>query len=364
MNDIYSWWVEVDFLAVGDTQSGDAVCVRLGNCRRGQSCQYVIVIDGGFKGDGDRVVSHLGEYYHTDEIDLLISSHPHQDHNQGMLEIVDKCRVKEFAIHQPWTHVGLADLFEDKRATCKSIKGRLSTHLAISRKLVQLAGEKGVGCVFEPFAGKNMRFNILGFRVVLLSPSEEFYDFCLRYFACTPDEKSWPNATRLKYNNKEVLYECCRLTDDGATSAENNASTVLLIICPDGQQLLFTADAGMPALYESITQASALEIRLNQLSFFQVPHHGSIQNIGPLALSCLSPCLGLGKDGYAAVSVASSPDNEHPALSVLNAVKEKGFDVYETHGTNILFPFGNYPLRNWKTAKPFAGSRMVQEFVS
>ena len=141
MNYIYSWWVEVDFLAVGDKQSGDAVCVRLGNCRRGQSSQYVIVIDGGFKGDGDRVVSHLREYYYTEEIDLLISSHPHQDHNQGMLEIVDKCRVKDFAIHQPWTHVGLADLFEDKRATCKSIKGRLSTHLAISRELVQLAGE-------------------------------------------------------------------------------------------------------------------------------------------------------------------------------------------------------------------------------
>lgn len=360
--DINDWGIEVDFLAIGEKQSGDAICIRFGSLKGQRPSQFVIVIDGGFEGDGEKVAEHLRNYYGTRTINLLINSHPHQDHSMGMLEIIDKCSVKVLAVHRPWVRAGLKSLFEDQRSTAASIRKKLETKLSVARELDMKAKANGKTKMLEPFVGDDFNFMQYGFRVQLLNPTEDFYESCLQYFACTPDEKFWPNARRLTYRKKKVHYESGRLSDEGATSAENNTSTVLLITCPDGKQLLFTADAGMPALEASLQNARKMNVCIKNLVLFQIPHHGSIQNLGPSILSTLYASSAKNEPRYAVGSVCEDPDEEHPALPVLNAILEKNVKVCLTKGCNLLYSNGNCPDRGWQAAEPVPYADWVQEF--
>lgn len=357
------WGVEVDFLAVGEKQSGDAICIRFGNLAGERPLQFVIVIDGGFKGDGDKVAEHIRKYYRTNTVNLLLSSHPHQDHSMGMLEILDQCSVEVLAIHTPWLRSGLKSLFDDRRSSASSIKRRLETKLAVARDIDKKARSNKETEVIEPFVGNAINFTWYGFGVQLLNPTEDFYELCLKYFACTPDEKSWPGAKRLNYSKKRVNYIKGRLSDEGATSAENNTSTVLLVTCPDGKQLLFTADAGMPALKAALQNAKQIGVSINNLVLFQIPHHGSVQNIGPSIIRSLYEKSINNEPKYAIASVCQEPDEEHPALSVINALSDKGVKVCLTKGCNILYSNGSCPDRGWQAVEPVAHAEFVQEFV-
>jgi hypothetical protein len=101
---------EVDFLAVGDKKSGDAIALRYGDLAGPRSAQRIVVIDGGFVDDGARVVAHIQTYYHTDEVDLVVSTHPDQDHIGGPVTVVETLNVRELWMHLPSTHsVDLAE---------------------------------------------------------------------------------------------------------------------------------------------------------------------------------------------------------------------------------------------------------------
>ncbi|WP_219909297.1 hypothetical protein [Photobacterium iliopiscarium] len=72
---------EIDVLAVGEkSNSGDAITIRYGDLFGGRESQTVIVIDGGYKADGGKLVAHIKEHYDTEKVDLVISTHPDQDH--------------------------------------------------------------------------------------------------------------------------------------------------------------------------------------------------------------------------------------------------------------------------------------------
>src|SRR4051794_31660922 len=71
--------IEVDFLWVGEeTKTGDAICARFTDPSTGRDA--VVVVDGGFIETGDRVVSHIQRYYGTQTVDLVICTHPDDDH--------------------------------------------------------------------------------------------------------------------------------------------------------------------------------------------------------------------------------------------------------------------------------------------
>ena len=77
----------------------------------------------------------------------------------------------------------------------------------------------------------------------------------------------WPHREKM-----DMQYES--LDDSGVTSHENNSSVILLLTI-DGQKLLLTSDAGMPALTGAANYAASRNIALDDLRFMQVPHHGS-----------------------------------------------------------------------------------------
>ena len=82
---------EVDIIGVGqESKSGDAIAIRWGNLFGSRSAQTVVIIDGGFRETGEDVVEHITKYYGTDSIDTVISTHPDQDHINGLAVVLDE----------------------------------------------------------------------------------------------------------------------------------------------------------------------------------------------------------------------------------------------------------------------------------
>jgi glyoxylase-like metal-dependent hydrolase (beta-lactamase superfamily II) len=103
------WVYEVDFLPVESengpgSKSGDAITLRFSV--PDQSNPVVVVIDAGFQATGDAVVSHIKQYYDTDVVDLMISTHPDADHINGLSVVLEQLRVGELLVHQPRLHAG------------------------------------------------------------------------------------------------------------------------------------------------------------------------------------------------------------------------------------------------------------------
>jgi len=94
---------EVDILAVGDeSQSGDAIALRFGDFMNNARDQRVVVIDGGFQTSGERLVNRIRNEYGTEHVDLVISTHPDQDHISGLHVVLEELDVGELWIHRPW----------------------------------------------------------------------------------------------------------------------------------------------------------------------------------------------------------------------------------------------------------------------
>jgi len=72
---------------VFDVGQGDAIFIRTPK-------HYDILIDGG---QDNEVVYKLGEYlpFYDREIDLMILTHPHADHVVGLIEVLDRYKVKK-----------------------------------------------------------------------------------------------------------------------------------------------------------------------------------------------------------------------------------------------------------------------------
>jgi hypothetical protein len=63
---------EIDYIPVGDEEKGaDAIALRFGNLTGQRNEQKVIVIDGGFKESGEKLVKHIKDFYNTDHVDIV-----------------------------------------------------------------------------------------------------------------------------------------------------------------------------------------------------------------------------------------------------------------------------------------------------
>ena len=127
------------------------------------------------------------------------------------------------------------------------------------------------------------------------------------------------------------------LDDSGETNNENNTSAIILFQSGD-QKLLFTGDAGIPAITKAVLHASSIGIDLTNLSFLDVPHHGSKRNIGPTLLNYLMPKV-------AFISAPAQGDPKHPSRKVVNALKRRSTKVLSTKGKKI-WHYSNAPERS------------------
>ena len=90
--------IEIDMLKVGD---GDAIALRYVS-PDGEN--FVAVIDGGYQDDGPKLASIVRSYYQRSYVDLVVSTHPDQDHISGLRTLIDNIEVRRVWVHQPLQH--------------------------------------------------------------------------------------------------------------------------------------------------------------------------------------------------------------------------------------------------------------------
>ncbi len=333
---------EVDFLPVGDGEkSGDAIAMRWGDLQSGDpQRQSVAVVDGGTKDSGERLVAHIREFYGTEDVDVVVLTHPDGDHASGLTVVLHELRVGQVWMHQPWNHRReIMQVVTDGRVTQQSIEKRWRENLRFAHELEMLAVSKGIG-IYEPFAGTR-GFADTGGTLTVLGPSLEYYQELLATFECTPPTllDGLLIATRksisegVRWVRETMTAET--LVDPGLNDVrpENNSSTILLLQVDD-KSVMLTGDAGVPALANACGHAISLSIDPCRLALFQVPHHGSKHNIGPAMLDFLfgkpeNPHL---KCPAALVSAAKQSDPRHPSRKVVNALLRRGVGVHTTQG--------------------------------
>ena len=347
---------ELDIHAVGEGQSsGDAINLRFGTFHTPQ--QKVVVVDGGYKADGERLVDWIPDFYGTRTIDLMVSTHPHDDHVGGLRPILESLEVRELWMHRPWARSRSINRFvTDGRVTHRSLTERLQRSFKQAHELEQLAKVKGVS-VREPFAGATFADTIL-----VAGPTEDYYASLMASFDAEQRAASLGKlavraakaaARRITESwDKEALVE----PGDDAVSPVNNSSTILYL---NLEKIIFlTADAGVPALRQALEFLSLARLSTD-FTWLQLPHHGSKRNVGPSILNgLLGPPFRAESNKWGIASAAKDGRPKHPSQRVINAVRRRGGKAQSTSGHSICLRSSDVPLRPGQQPLP------TLEFVS
>lgn len=350
---------EADFLAVGDGErSGDAIALRFGeNLVEAPETQTVVVIDGGTKESGQKLVDHIRTHYGTNQVNLIVSTHPDADHVSGLTVVLENLKVGQLLMHRPWEHAAeVKDLFKSGKLTVGTLEDKLEKALQGAKDLEDLAFKKNIEVV-EPFAGVGNKSGSL----MVLGPTRDYYQSLLPDFRRTPAAKedkatilgglAKTAAEAMKWIAESLSFET--LKDDGETPAENNSSVILLGTFGE-DRVLFTGDAGIPALTGAADYAVSKGIDLTNLKVMQVPHHGSRRNVGPTILNRV-------KAKTAIVSAARKGEPKHPAKKVVNALIRRGATVIATQGDSVCTPRCVVPRKDYGPATPLQFSDQVED---
>jgi beta-lactamase superfamily II metal-dependent hydrolase len=332
---------EIDFHPVGNGEKGgDAITLRYGKLNSLDNfSQKNIIIDGGSLESGKSIVEHIKNVYNANTVDLVINTHPDNDHCSGLREVLNNLTVKELWVHRPWLSASeFKDMFKDGRITTNSLKQRLKDSLNIVAELEEIAKNKNI-TIKQPFAGQTFDNNI----ITVLSPTEDYYKELLPQFRSTPEPKNERVLSKafsvvrdaVNWLNETLHIET--LDETGETSPENNTSVVTLFRYAE-KQVLFTGDAGIPALKNVIEMTDNCNYSLRNLDVLQVPHHGSKRNVSPSILNKIK-----GKSAY--ISTPKEDNPKHPAKKVTNALIRREMKPYQTKG-NILCYRHNIPTRS------------------
>ncbi|MGL5381712.1 ComEC/Rec2 family competence protein [Clostridium sp.] len=113
--------LEVSYLDVGQ---GDAAYIRVND--------FDILIDAGPRSDADRLMEQLEEK-NIDDFEMVIATHPHEDHIGGMVKVFDRYEVKEFYMpkttHTTKTFENMVNAVAKEGIKIKTIKEGMSFDL-------------------------------------------------------------------------------------------------------------------------------------------------------------------------------------------------------------------------------------------
>jgi beta-lactamase superfamily II metal-dependent hydrolase len=360
---------EIDFLAVErGEKSGDAIAFRLGNLDGPREQQFVGIIDGGYTADGSKLVKHVREFYGTNIVDLVVSTHPDDDHALGLETVVESMDVRLLWMHQPWKHAEkIRRMFTNDRLTSSGLSDKFTRSLAAAKAVEKVATRRRVPIV-EPFSGEGLS---AGGRVYIVGPSRHYYQQLLCNFDCAPKTKGglmgavgYYGASVLEAVKRklEETWDIETLSDSCDTSAENNSSTLLAIDAGEEYWLL-TEDAGAPALSQAVDFISGVNFDYGRFKFFQVPHHGSHHSVGPKLLErMLGPKLPPGiAPGRMAFCSSAEAAPKHPSKRVVNAFQRRGVQVFATEGQSKSHQKDAPARAGWSAATPLPFYSEVEE---
>ncbi|MBN3189435.1 MULTISPECIES: ComEC/Rec2 family competence protein [Pectobacterium] len=345
---------DLDFLAVGDKTSGDAIFIRT---KRSYQEQIINLVDGGYSGTAENITLFMKKWYDTNIIDNMILTHGDKDHISGLIKILeaDEIEVKRLWATFPWDYADnlIHGEYFQNRNSVKWLQDELKRLYPLLSDLETLANEKKIP-VSTPFAG-----SLIGeFRV--LSPAKEFYldniassaktaeENPNRYYGRGLFESTFSRVKDITTSFREWGFE--NFTSEN-TSPENNNSVIQFATLKN-QRVLLTGDAGVEALGLALNSLPQGEKPL--VDILQVPHHGSRRNLSSELLDAIiGDKFATKKEAEAAerlttVISAGKNDANHPRKAVVRALYHRGGKIFDTKKGG--FHKGTSTRDNWKNA--------------
>ena len=321
---------EIDFIPVGNAgRHGDAMTIRF--TRPDNGAIVKVVVDAGFADTGQAIVDHIDTWWDSRDVDAVILTHPDSDHIGGMETVLTALNVDFFWVHRIGARGGSS----------------LPAAEAVEN-LIALASSRGA-TVEEPFAPASA----FGGALQILGPTEDDYVELVRQ-QVEEAEGAWAARGRAVVRAARrflaSLPQEDRFDDAGGTNPRNNSALVFLLTV-DGVRMLFTADAGVPALNRAWDQLLASGDAGAAPQFVQIPHHGSRKNASSDLLDRILGPTGQLQTKYAYVNVAPEAV-KHPSPRVANGFMRRGYVVAETRGGARLYTGGGFPSRGWAPLTP------------
>ena len=334
----------IDFVYVGD---GDAITVW---ARNPNVCDYVFFIDGGNAGNGQKIVNHylanIKPHLMPKRIIGFINSHPHNDHINGLIEIVEILGSEmNFAIYNDPVEFISDELREQIKKSYLAKEDEDITHLYESFEKIQKLNElcqkhnlKKIQAFRES--------NILNEDIKILSPSKEYYQEKVQQFTNIDFLKKVDFSIKQPTVFDDEVSSPCTIVDEvNDASPENLTSTVLQLTDSSGKKYILTADAGV----ESFDDMDKNGFNNENINLVQLPHHGSRRNVSSAWLQRFNPKM----------YIASAAGNvKHPRRAVINCIKRNlpNTSTYSTHTSKGTLSYTTnravFPNRGWGNATP------------
>ncbi len=322
--------IEVDMLNIGDADS-----ILVTRWTNGMATR--VLIDGGNKGSATSVKAFLLSR-HIQYLDHIVCTHPHDDHAAGLIELVTDKRFDfgTFWMHLPWKHVNLQTLHEALRRTSATRVAKIvNESLETSSELANAVWQRKE-LIYQPFSGTQIGF------LTVCGPSQSLYQGLVCDFSDMDRLADFENELAA-HERKMTAERISELFDDslaeGALGVEptepENDSSVILATQFGSDVLLFTGDAGLPALYAAANAFPGLR----SCRWMQIPHHGSRRNINEELIKFFCP---------KAAFVSACGTKKHPRKKVVTGFQSVGTAVFSTHypeGGHLRYPVGIVPHR-------------------
>jgi len=317
--------LEIDFLDTG-TGSGDAIAFRYGDFDAKKF--KVVVIDAGYKNTGKKLADFIQTRYGTKKINLAICTHPDQDHAAGMATLIEEMDVSKVWMNIPADFSEeLLQFANDRRITLKSLEKDFKEKYPYVTQIFEAASVKDIS-------------------IYRLNRNRSFDNGVLKVLGPTEGEfkQALINSTKTKLLSESAENEIDdKETLGGETNSENEMSGIVLFQ-PFNNKYLFTADAGLIGLNNAIDYCERNKILLTDLTWLQVPHHGSRRNIDEKILRKIKA-----KTAYIS---AAKDDDKHPSELVVSKLIEFGFNVYTTEGSNLRHSVNGSNRPDYSKAEP------------
>lgn len=347
-------YYEVDFLPVGNTTSGDAICIRY----EIDGKTFIHVVDGGYEEDGQKVLDHLTNYYGGNEIDHVVATHPDGDHTVGLRKVLETAEVGALWMNRPWVHaVELLPYFE-RYTNVENLAKALREVFPNLAKLEDIAIERGIP-IYDALQG-----TMIGAFTVLAPSKNAFFQY-------VADDDKTPKVAQ-DATGRGLLGGAMRVVAEGLrmiqaawgaevfpaddTSPRNNMSVVQYANL-SGDEVVLTADTGRAGLEDAAAYApyAGLSLPADKFRLIQVPHHGSRHNVSTETLN-----IWLGEVGgetqesrSTAIVSAGKNDRDHPRNVVVRGFMHRGAKLIQTRGQSIRCTGGAAPARDgWVSITP------------
>jgi beta-lactamase superfamily II metal-dependent hydrolase len=388
--------IEIDMISLGDA---DSILVTQWSSIGPQR----ILIDGGSGSDAEKVSEFLHGRGFT-HLWAVVCSHLHTDHANGLIKLVQDPSI---SIATGWMH----DIRNHLSADTLLLASRGNSPQAESVRQVTEATKELASAFLnrptpisprEPFAGNSIAaipdITVLGpsmtfYRRILpefadlprLKQSQSFWDAvaghgydekpskpempglaaALAGFATTPPPFRFPDLATLVSPSRPTsitgfnplgpvpgllggTLSNSSVKENPATQPFNNTSVILGINFKN-QKLMLTGDAGSEAL-------NCVPAEWTQLTWMQVPHHGSDGNLSQTNIERFCPAIAY---------ISACGDSNHPSRAIVSGLIKAGAIVFSTHVSgNLRFSSGNVPPRqDYEPAVRLTGTGTPQPLV-